>query len=324
MRRLAFLLTGIMILATVLVSAAGNKPLSPDEVKRIVDAPALYSYQANGQTTTRYEGKTLTMRIKVFHSQPDKHRIEYLTSPLKGVTVIENGKQTWRCDPQFHSAVSMSSGESDGSRLGLFLQNHLVERVGSDRIAGRSASVLLVKSKSGQAKKRLWVDTKTNVVLRSEDYDARGSVQSATRLDSISYAPVSDSLFARPSNAGRCLEGPGKPMSREGLSKAVGFQVKSPGYVPNGYRFDGYRLYQCPCGCGHKSAYIRYTNGLESISVFETKANSGCMKEGKCDAHGGKCLVRDQLALTTKDGVSYVVLGNLKAQDLRRLTDSIR
>lgn len=324
MRRLALLLAGLLVLVVVLISTAGNKPLSPDEVKRIVDAPRLNSYSGYGQTTCRYEGKTLTMRIKVFHNQPDKHRIEYLTSPLRGVTVIENGKQSWRCDPQFHSAASMSSGESDGSRLGLFLQNHRIERVGSDRIAGRSASVLLVKSKSGQAKKRLWVDAKTYIILRSEDYDARGSVQSATRLDSISYAPVSDSLFARPSNAGPCLEGPGKPMSREELTKAVGFQVKPPGYVPKGYRLEGYRLYECPCGCGHKSAYIRYTNGLESISVFETRADAHCLKEGKCDAHKGKCLVRDQLALTTKDGVSFVVLGNLKAQDLRRLTDSIR
>ena len=302
-----------------LLSRADQKMLSPQEVRRIVDAPDSSSYSAVGTTTFLYKGKPLSVRIKVFHDAPDKHRIEYLSSPLKGVTVMENGEQAWRCDPQCRGVVGMDC--SGSRRLGLFLDNHVVERVGSDKVAGRSASVLLVKSKSGQAKKRLWVDAKTYIILRSEDYDARGKVQSSTRLDSIRYTPVPDSMFARPSS---CPAGPGKVMSRAELSKAVGFQVKSPGYVPKGYRIDGYRLYECPCGCGHKSAYVRYTNGLEGISVFETRANSGCMKEGKCDVGMASCPLRDQLAFTSKDGISFVVLGDLKLDELRKITISIK
>ncbi|HUV04879.1 MAG TPA: sigma-E factor regulatory protein RseB domain-containing protein [Armatimonadota bacterium] len=302
-----------------LLSRADQKMLSPQEVRRIVDAPDSSSYSAVGTTTFLYKGKPLSVRIKVFHDAPDKHRIEYLSSPLKGVTVVENGEQAWRCDPQCQAVVSMDC--SGSGRLGLFLDNYVVERVGSDKAAGRSASVLLVKSKSGQAKKRLWVDAKTYIILRSEDYDATGKVQSSTRLDSIRYTPVPDSMFARPSS---CPAGPGKVMSRAELSKAVGFQVKSPGYVPKGYRIDGYRLYECPCGCGHKSAYVRYTNGLEGISVFETRANSGCMKEGKCDVGMASCPLRDQLAFTSKDGISFVVLGDLKLDELRKITISIK
>ena len=329
MRRLAVLALFALIgtLAWVLVlhpmlSSAGGKALSPAEIKLVVDAPTLNSYSASGTTTSPYRGKPLSLRMKVLHSKPDKHRIEYLSEPLKGVVIIDNGKQTWRCDPKLHSAVSMDSNQD--RQMELFLQNHRVERVGGERIAGRSASELLVKSKSGQLKKRLWVDAKTNVILRSEDYDASGKAQSSMRLDSIKYAPVSDSLFARPSNGVRCLEGPGKAMGREELTKAIGFAVKPPRYIPKGYRLEGYRLYDCPCGCGHKSAYIRYTNGLESISIFETRADSGCLKEGKCGAHVGKRFVCDNLALTSKNGISFVVIADLKSVELRKITDSIK
>lgn len=331
MIRKILIVTAVIIIMALIKAVTPGKVLSPGEVERIVDAPSLISYSASGTTTSIYRGKPLSLKVNVIHGKPNKNRIEYLTEPLKGVVVIDDGKQTWRCDPKLHSTVSMESGQ--GLELGLFLKNHRVEQVGSEKIAGRPTSVLLVKTTSGQVKKRLWVDATTSVILRWEDYDARGKVHSSTRFDSIKYTnntssykqllSSSSSAFARPSGI-RCLEGPGKAMSRQDLSKAVGFAVKTPSYVPKGYRPDGYRLYDCPCGCGHESAYIRYTNGLESISVFETRADSGCMKSGKCDARMGKCLVRNQLALTTKDGVTFVVLGDLKARTLRRVTESIR
>ena len=108
------------------------------------------------------------------------------------------------------------------------------------------------------------------------------------------------------------------------LCWAVGFKVVMPKYVPQGFELDAYRLYNCPCRCGHKSAYIRYTNGMDGISVFETPAGTGCGKMKGCIMPGGWCNVQDQTAMMTSDGKSFIVIGNVNPQELRRITDSLR
>ncbi len=112
-------------------------------------------------------------------------------------------------------------------------------------------------------------------------------------------------------------------MSREQLAREVGFKMKTPSYVPGGYRLDGYRLYECPCGCGHKSAYVRYTDGLECISIFQCAAGSACMEEAKCPTHAVKCFVRGQTSVMTDKDVSAVVIGNLKPEELQKITESL-
>jgi hypothetical protein len=119
-------------------------------------------------------------------------------------------------------------------------------------------------------------------------------------------------------------------MSPSELSKVVDFTVKTPRYVPKGYKLDGYRLYNCPCGCGHKSAYIRYTNGLDSISVFETLGSSGCARDDKCRTRGHEdtCVVEDsargRVATLSSGGKLFTVIGDLSRSDLEKIARSLR
>jgi negative regulator of sigma E activity len=250
--------------------------------------------------------------------------MEYLTAPLKDVVIVTDGSRTWRCDPRA-GTVGNSGGRNGCERkLGLFLDNHVVQKIGSDRTAGRSAYILAIKSTSGQLRKKMWVDASTHIILRSEDYDPRGKVLSTTNYRSIKYNPtISDQLF-KPADDPNCSGGACKTMSRDELSKAVGFSVRTPRYVPKGYRLENYRLYDCPCKCGHKSAYLRYTNGMNGISIFQAREHSGCSKGGECGAHGGKCLVGNQMVAKSVNGISYVVMGNVKSDELRRIADSLR
>jgi negative regulator of sigma E activity len=243
--------------------------------------------------------------------------------------VVCDGEHTWRIDPGAHAAFSSDAAgcRDTADRLSLFADNHVVEMLGTARVAGRDAYMLAVKTRSGQVRKLLWVDSKTHVVLRSEDYGADGKPRSATRLHSITYlADLPDSLFERPSKVqqGRCLEGAGKSMTRDELSRAIGFRVRLPRWVPDGYRLDGFRLYDCPCGCGHRSARVGYTNGLNVISIFETSGDSGCLTEGKCDMHEGECSVCGQTAVVTRKDISFVVLADVKSAELRRMAGSLK
>lgn len=327
MRRL--MLPIVIILAFMLawyavILIAESKPLTASEVKSIVDAPSKYTYIASGTTKAWYCGKLVSSEIKFFHEKPNKCRIEYLTAPLNGVVIGEDGKTAWRFDPKLQSTVAIECMKP-ADRLGLFLGNHRIERAGSGQVAGKQADILIVKSKSGEIKKRLWVDRDVHIVLQSEDYDASGKLRASTEFDSIRYVnDLPDSLYEQPANA----RGGGKTMSLNELSKAVGFRVKLPGYTPNGYKPDAYRLYECPCGCGHKSAYIRYTNGLNGISVFETSKDSSCMMEGECGSYTGTCIIQDsnqgQTAKASYNGTAFTIIADINPRELKRMIDSLK
>lgn len=325
---LAISMMWVLAIHPVLSTADSSRTLSQSEIERILDAPSKYTYVATGLTKSWYNGKSLSSDVKIYHKVPGKHRIEYLTPPLKGLVCVDDGRCAWRFDPKLRSVVGTEGGcAKPKDRLGLLLTNYRVEQTGSAQVAGRRANILDVRTRSGELRKRLWVDEKTYIILISEDYAAGDKLISKTALATIDYnAKAPDSLYAKPtSKAGmNSFQGGGQAMSYDQLSKALGFKVKVPGYVPKGFKLDAYRLYKCPCQCGHKSAYTRYTNGLGSISVFETAANSGCLKKGGCQMRNEECAVREQTAMLTSHGMSYIIISDVAPRELKRIADSLR
>ncbi len=308
--------------------AGSHQASSMAEMKRIVDAPAVQTYTATGETKAAYNGHIVLSAIRVYHKAPGKHRIEYIGGQLKGLVVVDDGARTWRLDPKCKSVMAADTRvPRSNDQLRLLVSNYEVERTSGGMIAGRHTHLLTISTKSAGVRKRIWLDDKTSIVLKSEEYAPDGKLLSSTAFKTIGYkASIADSLFREPSGMQGmgCFQGTGKAMSRDELSKEIGFQVVMPKYVPQGFRLDAYRLFSCPCQCGHKSAYIRYTNGMDSISVFETPAGTGCMKTGRCGMHGGGCSVHDQTAMMTADGKSFIVIGNVNPHELRRITDSLR
>lgn len=321
----------LLILAAAVPAAA--KSACPDSMMmRVTEACTKNSFAAAGKTSVRYRERLVVSDIKMYHKKPNKCRIEYCTPPLKGLVVGSDGRCAWRFDPGLRKVV-VQPRESTGcmdrdTGMRLLLDNHCVEAAGDRIVAGRPARVLVVKSRSGEIRKRLCVDASTCVTLRSEDYDDRGTMRSSTEFKSIRYTDdLPDSLFACPKNAAPIVTRPsGKTMSLPDLSKALGFQVKVPQYVPRGYKLDGYRLYPCPCRHGHKSAYIRYTNGLNSISVFETKGDSCCarmMVRGSCESCSLDADNREHMATRSVGGKLLVTVGDVRPSELDKIVNSI-
>lgn len=333
MRRLIPLITAIVAFVVVFVtySLHSNGDESERLLRSAVSSPGKYSYAAVGLTTSRCHGNQLISKIKVYHLRPSSTRIEYISGPLKGVVAAEDGHASWRCDPVTRKmVVSQCCVNLDaGRQLDLLVANHTVDAQASADIAGRASTLLVVRTTSGTIRKRLWIDRSTFVTLRTEDYDSAGQVESSTEYRTITYVDtIPASLFKQ----GRCSGGmavkcmDAKTISLPELVKAVGFQIRIPKYIPAGYRLDGYRVHNCPCARQHKSAYIRYTNGLSSISIFELPSNnSGCsccsgMSASKsCCVKQGDC---GQQASVTVDGRSIVVIGDLGQDELERIAKS--
>jgi hypothetical protein len=122
----------------------------------------------------------------------------------------------------------------------------------------------------------------------------------------------------------------GRPMSFAELSKAVGFRVRRPRYLPDGYKLDSCRLYRCPYGCCPNSALVRYTDGLNSISIFEMGGDMSCMKSGSCcssSSKGGSCVVQDGdkagTVVISRNGIEFTIIADLSRSELRKIADSL-
>jgi outer membrane lipoprotein-sorting protein len=330
----------VLIITLIAVSAAAylfrpaiwhGKPLSAAGIGHLLDVQATQSYSACGETTSWYEGKQVISRIKFIHGAPNRYRVEYVSSPLKGVVVGDDGTSIWRFDPALHEVVDViTTGCSVSSSCAhLLCGNYDILQMGVGRVAGRQARILQISSHSGKLVKRLWIDEKTGVQLKCEDYDSMQHLRSRTVYDSVQYlSSVPDSLFCKSSCGHQaCVESEGASMTVSGLSKALGFSVTQPHYIPKGYSLNSCRVYECMHGCCPKSAYLRYTNGLESISVFETP-NHNCGMPGSCPESGANsCVlspdVQGRTASFTRHNVAYVVIGDIDDRELHRIADSI-
>ncbi|MHB1001224.1 MAG: hypothetical protein ACYC27_18430 [Armatimonadota bacterium] len=317
-------------------SDAASRIMTDTEVKKIIDAPSRYSFTAEGTTRFRYKGKMLSTKIRQYHKKPDKCRIEYLSSPLTGVVVGNTGGNMWRFDPRLKKSITISTSGCHNPRykMELFLRNHRIEENGRVNVARRDVRIVDVKTKSGQIEKRLWIDIKTYTALRTIDYDAYGKTVSSTEFTSIKYSDgIPDSLFKQQSGSTttNCRQNTGQVMTASSLSKNVGFNIKSPRYVPSGYKIDSYRLYKCLHSCGHKSAYIRYTNGLSSVSIFESAQSMDSSRCGMCMPGHQKnmtCAInkgsRSQSVTASVDGISITIIGDIKSSELLKIAGSFK
>lgn len=325
MRRYA-IIAAILLLACIDIhnAFASNVRLSESEITRIINASTKHSYSATGVTTILWHGKWYKSAIRQYNQIPNKSRIEYKSFPLEGVVVCCDGRLTWRKDPQVDKQVYIESAGcmSVDQKRKLFIRNYSAYVSGSAKQAGRNARIIDIKDKSERLKKRIWVDAATYVTLRSEEYNASTRMISSTSFTSIDYnSRIPNSIFKRPSGNVKsgCENLFVNIKSIAELSRKVGFVVMLPKYMPTGFNVDGYRLYNCSCKCGYKSAYIRYSNGMVGISIFESIADIDCSKMCGEDMH-----MPAEKANASVNGVNIYIFSNLKSTEIRKIADSFR
>ncbi|MGV3721099.1 MAG: sigma-E factor regulatory protein RseB domain-containing protein, partial [Actinomycetota bacterium] len=234
-----------------------------------------------GEQEIQVSGIDEPVSARVLWSRQGSMRIEYRDPPLKGVTVWEDEGRTYRFNPRLErlSVARRRGSPADTERQEKqLLENYAVSVTGRDRIADRPATVVELRSKSrGGRLKRLWIDSKTSVILGTEDVDGEHLLRS-TKFTRVNYLGGRDEPAAtefRPSEELMRKYGTARPgdtsarFEPEQLSKLVGFPVRVPKELPDGFTFQG--AYQTPCLCKgrHQAARLEYSDGLNTISLFE-------------------------------------------------------
>jgi hypothetical protein len=271
------------------------------------------------------DGKTVQVLAQVLTDSHGHMRIDYLTPPLQGVTVWEDETRTYRYNPHL-KRLSVADRHDGGEAPELqLLQNYDARITGSETVAARPALVIELRPRSQQGPwKRVSIDRQTGVVLASEDLSGN-QVVSSTRFTQIVYPPQdppetkfrpSDelmSLYATPSPDEAT---PNKDVKQ--LAQQVGFPIREPKWLPTGYKFKAGFKTSCSCGVRHNAVRLQYTDGLNTINLFEC-AHPKCPQTENCFTRSETPKLA---AADRKDGVSYLAVGDAPKPQLSRLIKS--
>ncbi|MBP6965233.1 MAG: hypothetical protein KBC96_12595 [Armatimonadetes bacterium] len=321
--------------ATAIILSRNSESEASWVIRRACDDGFQHCFSATARTSVSSCGNTVASTMEIVHGVADRCRMEYTSGPLKGTVMSSDGNEMRTYDPTSHTITVTPSVRCSrlGDRLDLLLANHRVTSTGIKTIAGRPAHLIVVRgNRSRTILKRLWIDAETYAVLGQEDRDCRGRVRSSTHFVSIRFEEaIPDNVFELPKDSRMISRdaGDGTEMTPGQLSRELGFKVRMPGYVPKGFELESCRLHSCSCEFPHRCACIRYTNGVTSISLFQSKSTSARPCSASCeDARKGSCVLRksDQgnAATVTRDGISHVVLGDLPGPVITKVADSLR
>jgi len=247
--------------------------------------------------------------IKVLHMLPDMTRKDYFSPPsLAGTIITQSGSDVWRYSARervWEKVHSSALARADLNREGAF-GNYDVKLIGTEWLAGRECYVIrAVPKHRDDPVHRMWVDKGCYLVLRTRVETARGTVLSSSEFSSIAIDPsdISPSAFAI---TGKVKGVPVPPR--------VDFRVEKPSYLPRGYRMVGLSKVKAN---GHPCAHLQFSNGVNTISLFERKCN---------EASGAPRVPKKLTTVMTwiRGGMLLTLIGDLPRAELKKIADSTR
>ncbi len=152
--------------------------------------------------------------------------------------------------------------------LDLALRNYSFRAQGEDKVAGRACRVLMVvpKDKDRRAWK-VWIDTKTGLVLKYWEISPEGQVVSGMEMEAQGLQVGPRTSFRdvgkwwRPSGKSRTFRSLGE------AEKAFKADAVVPSYLPWGYMLMEIRLAKSTAG--RPFLVLTYTDGIDTFSVIQ-------------------------------------------------------
>lgn len=277
-----------------------------------------YSYLGVLEVELLRRTKPIRASLNVMHAAPNKTRTDVAApESVEGYVIIHNADTRYIYSPNSKRWYGNTLRPPDED-VELALKNYRVRVAGRDRVIGRPCWRLKITPRhAGSPSKMIWVDRQTRLVLRKELRNADGEVISRSRYQKITVkkaGSLAGESFLPPEHA---------EVNWDTKSAPHKFTELRPAYVPPGYRFDEIRVrvYR-----GHERAHLRYTDGLNSISVFEEIASERPARVSKKDDRkpsvGGNMLYWNVIERQVGD-LRIVVMGDIAAGELQKMIESI-
>jgi negative regulator of sigma E activity len=339
----------VALLAALSGTPASAAAKGPDALlQRAYAADRSVTYVATVHTRVNGASGATEADVKVWHSG-GKQRMEYVSGPMAGRVLVDDGTHVYWLQTEDRTAVAAPAGGSPAN-MALLLRNYKVTAGGVATIAGRRALLLKVSPRKPPGPRRdVWIDSATSVILRTDSYTSDGRLQASTRVVSISFpARLSETLFALPRGWTVTQHSPnaGEKLSIAEASQKIGMPVYQPSVLPAGFHLQG--VYLATTGSGIPMVHLRYTDGLNSLSVFQHAYRRGGgmgmgrgmgmgmgrrwrggrgMMQGEAGDGIGQCQILHgapglSLRVYRSDRV-YVLIADLPAAELERVASSL-
>jgi len=293
-------------LAAVIAQAA---PDAEQLLRASEQAERNHSYRGMRLTRMRFQEQTVNALANVLHRKPATTRTEYVLPPtMHGTVILQIGRERWRASSRDRRWQRVQQA-AEGGNLDLLLRNYALRTTGSELVANRPCVLLLITPKhEGNPSKRMWVDRATGLVLRSELLNWKQQIVGGSTFRDLEIDP---DLSAQ----SRLLDPPPvaqAPPARSGLT----FTPAHPRYVPPGYVFASTET--VPLG-KHLAAHLRYTDGLNTISLFQAPARAFADQQPFAAAEYGFT----QVITWRRGDVAYALMGDIDPLELRKMGNSL-
>ena len=314
------------------------------------DAAGLLRASINASRSVSYIGQLETIRfsaskasatiVRIEHRAPDRTRRWYLApDALYGDYIITRSTTTWQFDTRRARVTTSSNPLLDvnlaaGNTLGLLYGNYRAVPAGGEIVAGRpTTSLVLINKYTGERVARIWIDTRTKLVLRKETFHADGSIATSSRFEELRYTEkIPEDIFSTNVPEGYTqvteAEREAPSLDLERVSREAGFKPASPADLPEGFALVGSSVETVN---GVKTVHLNYSDGLRTLSLFENavgaEADFGGEKprsialgedQGKLVEHGATTLI----AWKEKQ-LTLMLLGDLSRAELARIAASV-
>lgn len=259
---------------------ASHAPDAATLYNRSLKADDLYSYRGRQITTYWRTGRSVA--VIVSHRAPSLRRIDYLApDSRRGSSVVTDGAQEWQYDAQrkvlLHRRLAPNADAvaDAASRYDLLRANYILQvQTQARRWAERKVFILSITRRTNRTPARkLWVDAATGVVLKRESYREDGKLALTVAFSDINYhvlLPRSlfnlSALAARPGVKSAEEKPSGElPVTLANVAHQLGGAARAPSQLA------GYRLVSAALTPDGKTLHLRYSDGLNLVSLFEQR-----------------------------------------------------
>ena len=280
-----------MLLIVAANPIAEASPESLKILKRIMNAEEKVAYVGTRMIVMNTSRGTIAREEAVIHQPPEIHAVTVLP-------ILEGNRSLKPGDQELHRGSDRNRREgrrddrrgdrrrfSLGRRMAtlsqkeveLLAQNYTFDSVPADPIAGQETDLVTVAPRfEARPTKRLYLARNTGVILRIEDFAPDGKLRFMSVYTQISFEE--EVVKQKLAEWRRDEKSPAErrrrrsqPITLDEAKTVLEGKLIEPTYLPPGFQLLETRYFK------HRSetVYLRYTDGMLTFTVFESKRKQG-------------------------------------------------
>ncbi len=348
-RDVGWLLSTVLMLL-ILNTNAEASPESLKILKRIMNAEEKVAYVGARLIVINTSRGTIAREEAVIHQPPEVHAVTVLPILETGHSLKLSDQESQKSSERNRRDVRRDNRRGDRRRFSLnrkrmtalsqkevelLAQNYTFALTPADPIAAQETDLVTVSPRfEARPTKRLYLARDTGVILRIEDFDPDGTLRFMSVYTQISFTEeaVKQKLAEWRRDARSPIEKRRRRSQSITLDEAktvLDGKLIEPTYLPPGFQLLETRYFK------HRSetVYLRYTDGMLTFTVFESKGKQGSDRNAErkgvehlqiqgTDTRHEKRGPTHILQWSISD-LNFTVMGELHQDELIKVTESL-